>query len=130
MAIIILLFMLFFHMLNDCFKQKLIFAGHLFQIRSNEIEDKYNQIVGLIETAFLWTFTVMFPITWILLSATVTSTVLYLYISCFASNWGLHFIVDYFGLKILPKDPLLCLQYIRIIQIILTWMIMILYCGL
>lgn len=127
MKFIILLIMLFLHIVDDYYLQGVLAKMKQKQFWQENAPDKlyrYDWIIALIEHAFSWTFMIMLPITY--LTITKGTDYITVYKLVFVFNVVIHTIVD--DLKCNKKKINLIIdQVIHVIQVIITWIVLIFF---
>ena len=124
----ILLFMIQCHVIDDYVLQGVLAKlkqKKFWQDNAPEKLYKYDYLCALMFHAFSWTFSVLLPITGLIVAHQLTIP-LQTFIAVFISNWIIHFFVDNEKANKLTIN-LWCDQLIHLIQIIASWLIFICY---
>lgn len=125
--IIFLLFaMLFCHIVDDYYLQGFLASAKQKDYWKKNYPDelyKYDYIIALIEHGFSWTFMIHLPVVIVFLTYGVT---LHRVFISFFINWMIHTIIDHLKAN-MKKINLIEDQCVHIIQIIITWVIVVLF---
>lgn len=119
----ILILMIFFHIVDDYYLQGILSKmkqSSWWKENAPEPLYKYDYIVALIMHAFSWSFMIMLP--WIMFTS---FTLITPWIVLFLINVGVHALVDHLKAN-MKKINLVADQGLHLIQILLSWTVMML----
>ncbi len=120
---LVLLSMFFLHIVNDFYFQGWLANGkqkQWWEINAPQSMYRYDYLCALFMHSFSWSFMVMIPIIF-----AYTFRLDTMFLICFISNIIIHFIVDHLKANV-KKLNLIQDQCIHIVQIILTYVVLIL----
>ena len=124
---LILLLMIFLHIVDDYYLQGILASMKQrgwWEKNAPDRKYQYDYIIALLMHAFSWTFMIMLPIAIMLLLNPVAAAIP-IFIMVFFINWGIHMAIDHLKANVkilnLVQD-----QIIHIIQIVLTWSLVLL----
>lgn len=126
LKLIILLSMIFCHLVDDYYLQGILASMKQKKWWEENAPKKlyeHDYICALIEHAFSWTFMMILPITICIVSGKIEVSVV-LFALTFCLNWAMHTFID--NLKANKLKINLCIdQFAHLIQIIITWLLLV-----